>query len=119
MVSKNELKEIDIKNCMYYYFDDIMKARDIYSKNNFLDEKIYKNIFIYDISYITFMGSIDKIDGFIRIYDGIRYLVIIGHSWFDERCDSIKYLISEKGVLRIVLIIILQKSKLIHIVLYL
>ena len=66
MVSKNELKEIDIKNCMYYYFDDIMKARDIYSKNIFLDEKIYKNIFIYDISYITFMGSIDKIDGFIK-----------------------------------------------------
>ena len=25
MVSKNELKEIDIKNCMYYYFDDIIK----------------------------------------------------------------------------------------------
>ena len=41
MVSKNELKEIDIKNCMYYYFDDIMKARDIYSKNTLLDEKIY------------------------------------------------------------------------------
>ena len=55
------------------------------------------------------MGSIDKIDGFIKIYDGIRYLVIIGHSWFDELCDSIKYLISGKGVFRIVLIIILQE----------
>ena len=29
MESKNELKEIDIKNRTCYYFDDIMKARDI------------------------------------------------------------------------------------------
>ena len=28
MESKNELKEIDIKNCTCYYFDDIMRAWD-------------------------------------------------------------------------------------------
>ena len=49
------------------------------------------------------MGSIpvrirfDKIDGFIKIYDGIRYLVILGHSCFEEIFDRIKYLISEKS----------------------
>ena len=44
------------------------------------DEKKYKNILIYEISWkSTFMGSIpfrirfNKIDGFIKIYDGIRY----------------------------------------------
>ena len=74
---------------MCYYFDDIMKARDIYSKNILLDEKIYKNILIYDISHKTFMGSKDY--GFIRLYDGIRYLKILDHSWFDGTCDSIKY----------------------------
>ena len=48
------------------------------------------------------MGSIplrigfDKKDGYIKIYDRIRYLVILGHSSFDKICDSIKYLISEK-----------------------
>ena len=42
--------------------------------------------------------------------------MILGHSWFDEICDSIKYLISEKSgivVLQIVLIIILQELELI------
>ena len=29
MESKNEFKEIDIKNCTFYYFDDIMRACDI------------------------------------------------------------------------------------------
>ena len=39
MESKDELKEIDIKNCTYYYFDDIMKVTDIDSEKMFLDEK--------------------------------------------------------------------------------
>ena len=48
------------------------------------------------------MGSIplrirfDKIDGFIKIYDGIRYLVLFSYS-YDEICNRIKYLISEKS----------------------
>ena len=61
----------------------------------------------------------DKIDGFIEIYDRIRYSLILAHCWFDEISDSIKYLISEKVVLHIAIIIILQESKLIHIILYL
>ena len=39
----------------------------------------------------------EKIDGFIKIYDGIRYLVILDRNWLDKICDSVKYLISEKG----------------------
>ena len=68
MESKDKLKEIDIKNRMCYYFDVIMKARDIDSGNIFLNEKIYKNILICDVSHKTFMGSkplcnwFDKID---------------------------------------------------------
>ena len=42
MESKDELKEIDIKNCTYYYFDDIMKVTDIDSEKMFLDEKDIK-----------------------------------------------------------------------------
>ena len=52
--SKNELKEIDIKNCKCYYFDDIMRVIDINFDNILLDEKLYKNsyenILIYDTS---------------------------------------------------------------------
>ena len=39
----------------------------------------------------------DKVDGFIKILDGIRYLVIFGCGWFDKICDRIKYLINEKS----------------------
>ena len=51
----------------------------------------------------NFMGSmqlhirLDKIDGLIKIYDGIRYLVILDHSWCDKICDSIKYHKYEKS----------------------
>ena len=33
MKSKNELKEIDIKNCVYYYFDGIIKGTKINFSN--------------------------------------------------------------------------------------
>ena len=80
-----------------------MKAINIYSGNILLDEKINQNILIYNISYNTFMSSkplciwFNKTDGLVKIYDGSRYLVILGHSWFDEIWDSIKYLINEKS----------------------
>ena len=54
MESKDELKEIDIKNGTCYYFDYIITDRDIYSDDILLDEKLYetyKNILIYNISY--------------------------------------------------------------------
>ena len=79
------------------FLDDIIKAIDIYSRNMFKDEKLCKNMLIYDISYKTFSIWFDKIDRLIKIYDGIGYLVILGHSCFDEICDNIKYLISKKS----------------------
>ena len=50
MQSKDELKEIDIKNLARYYFDDIIKEIDINFSDILLDEKLYKDISIYDIS---------------------------------------------------------------------
>ena len=58
----------------------------------------------------------DKIDGFIKIDDGVRYLVLLK---YNEIYNRIRYLISKKVVLQIALIIILQESELIHIILYL
>ena len=49
------------------------------------------------------MGSIplrirfDEIVGFIRIYDGIRYIILFSNSWHNEVCDRIRYLISKKS----------------------
>ena len=41
MKSKDELKEIDIKNCTCYYFDDIMRVIDIGFSDILLNEKSY------------------------------------------------------------------------------
>ena len=71
-------------------------------------KKLYKekfeNILIYDISYKILTStkplriSFDEIDGFIKIHNGIRYLVLFGCGWFDKICDTIKYLISQKNL---------------------
>ena len=39
----------------------------------------------------------DEIDGFIRIYDGIRYLVLFVFERYDAIYKWIRYLISEKS----------------------
>ena len=43
MKSKNELKEIDIKNRVCYYFDNIINCKKNYF-SNILFKKLYENI---------------------------------------------------------------------------
>ena len=102
MESKDELKEIDIKNRACYYFEDIFRDFDI-NFDILLHKKLYENISVYDISYKTSMDPkplrirFDKIDRFIRVRGGeFRHLVLFDHGLFDQICDKIKYLISEK-----------------------
>ena len=110
MESKDELKKIDIKNLTCYYFDDIMRTWDIDIDTDFsnvlLYEKLYKekneNILIFDISYRSLTGAKlllighDKIDGFIKIHNKIRYLVLID-DWCNKICDEFKYFVSKKS----------------------
>ena len=42
MKRKDELKEIDMKNCSCYYFDDIINGIDINFSDILLDEKLYE-----------------------------------------------------------------------------
>ena len=109
MESKDKLKEIDVKNCTCYHFDDIIRFwdRDINFSDILLAKKLYKerneNILVYDISYKTSTGAkplrirFDKIAGFIKIHDKIRYLVLFDYSYRDKIFDKIKYLISGKS----------------------
>ena len=39
----------------------------------------------------------DKIDGFIRVYDGNRYLVLFGLEKYDAIYNRIRYLINQKS----------------------
>ena len=56
MESKDESKEIDIKNRVCYYFDDIIKNIDINFSDILLNGKLHENISVYDISYKTSAG---------------------------------------------------------------
>ena len=37
------------------------------------------------------------VDGFIKIHDKIRYLLLFYYSYCDKTCDKMRYHISEKG----------------------
>ena len=75
-----------------------MKFEDFDFDNILKDEQLHENISICDISYKTLIAPkplrirFDKIDGFIRIYDGTIYLVLFGPEKYDALC-----LISLKG----------------------
>ena len=49
----NKVKDIDIKNRTYYFFNNIINIENFYQNNIKVDEKQYKNILIYYIGYVT------------------------------------------------------------------
>ena len=81
---------IIVHNCYYLlslyknYFDDIVKPENFDFDNILIDKKSHQNILIYDISYKFFFGAtplrvrFNKIDVFIRVYEGTRYVVLFG-----------------------------------------
>ena len=108
MGSKDKLKEIDIKNCTCYYFDDTVGVMNRDSDFDFNDnEKLHKEkdkkILICDISYKTSVNAkplhirFNKKDGFIKVHNGTRCLVLFDYGSFDKICDRIKYLLSGKS----------------------
>ena len=113
-------KEFIIKNRTCYYLDGIIKFKYFYFENILIDEKPNENILVYNISYKTFIGTqpfrirLDKIDEFIRVYVGTRYLVLFGTEKYDIIYIRIRYLTDAKMVLHMLVFIIMQKSKLIH-----
>ena len=51
------IKEINIKNRTYYFFDDMINIEDFDPNLLKIDKKSYKNIDIYYIGYITVKDS--------------------------------------------------------------
>ena len=76
-------------------FDDILLDEQSY--------KTYENVLIYDISYKILIGAkplrirFNEINGFIKVYDGIRHQVLFGPRWYDAIYNMIRYLTSEKS----------------------
>ena len=81
-MENSEFKNVRIKNHTCYYFDDIIRLEDFDLENFLIDKNSHENILIHDISYKTLINSkllsirFDKIDGFIRICDGTKYLTL-------------------------------------------
>ena len=50
---KNKDKDIDTNSCRYCFFNDIINLRNFDPNNIKMDEKSYRNIFIYYIVYVT------------------------------------------------------------------
>ena len=51
------IKEINIKNQTYYFFDDMINIKDFDPSLLKIDKKSFKNIVIYYIRYITIKNS--------------------------------------------------------------
>ena len=103
MESNDKLKEIDIKNCICYYFDDIIKIEDFHLDSILIDEKSYENNLVCIILYKSLIDSkplrirFDKTDRFIKVYDGNRYLVLFRSENYGFIYNRIRYLIGVKS----------------------
>ena len=84
------VKQINIKNQTYYFYNDIINLENFDSSLLKLDKKSYKDIGIYNIGYIT----IKKIGDCKNIYSvNPLYLGITHANGYIEEINENKYLI--------------------------
>ena len=85
------VKQIEIKNRTYYFYNDVINIEEFDSNLLKIDKKLCKDIDIYYIGYIT----IKKIDDYENIYSvNLLYLMIGKVDGHIERsfaeCNSIE-----------------------------
>ena len=84
----NKVEEIDIKNQTFYVFNDNINIKNFDPNNIKLDEKSFKDILIYYISYLTIKSS-----KYIKINNvNLSYLIFSKVSWYFEEINKSKYL---------------------------
>ena len=102
-MENNEIEKFRIKSRRCHYFDYTIKLEDFDLDDTLIDEKSHENILIYHFSYKTLTDPksllirFNKIDGFIRIYDGTRYLTLFGSEKYDVIYDKIRYFFKFKN----------------------
>ena len=85
-----EVKEINIKNQSCYFFDDMIDIRNFHSNLLKIDKKLYKDVDIYYIGYITIKKFSDC--GNIHSVNPL-YLIIHSATVHLKEKNSKKYLI--------------------------
>ena len=98
-------KELNIKNRIYYYFNDIIDIKDFQSNLLKIDKKQYKDIDIYYIGYITIkkFGDCENIHsvnplylliysatGYFKEKNGEKYLILDLTEKYEEDLSGIK-----------------------------
>ena len=87
----NKIKDIDIKNHTYYFFDDIINIKNFDTNKIKIDEKSNKNILIYCIGYVTIKDLkyveinsanplyliINKVNGYFEEINKKKYLSLV------------------------------------------
>ena len=71
-----EVKQINIKNRTYYFYNDMISLKNFEPNLLKIDRKSYKNIGIYNIGYIT----IKKIDDCENIYSVNPLYLLVNHA---------------------------------------
>ena len=90
-----EVKQINIKNRTYYFYNDMINLKNFDSNLLKIDKKHYKGINIYYIGYIT----IKKIDDCEKIYSVNPLYFLVNHaSGYIKEKNGNKYLIFDDSV---------------------
>ena len=85
-----EVKQINIKNRTYYFYNDIIDIKNFDARLLKINKKSYKDIGIYNIGYIT----IKKIDDCKNIHSvNPLYLIIAHANGYIEEKGVNKYLV--------------------------
>ena len=85
-----EVKQIEIKNRTYYFYNDMINLKKFEQNLLKIDKKSYKKIGIYNIGYIT----IKKIDDYKSVYSVNPLYLQVNHAngYIEEKNEN-KYLI--------------------------
>ena len=81
-----KVKELNIKNQTYYYFNDIIEIKDFHLNVLRIDKKQYKDIDIYYIGYITVkkIGDCENINSVNPLY----LMIHSATGYFKEKYDK-------------------------------
>ena len=106
MKINNNIKDIKIKNYTYNFFDDIVNIKDFDPNNIKIDEKLYKNILIYYIAYVTVKKlkyvkinsvnplylMLNKMNRYFEENDGNKYITLVPTNESKEKIKKYKEL---------------------------
>ena len=83
------VKDISIKNHIYYFFDNIINIEYVDPNNTKIDGKSYRIILIYYIGYVTIKKDLKiysvnplylifcKVNGYFKEINGNKYVMLV------------------------------------------